>query len=545
VRQALLSAPSPQPGAPCGVVDLLDFPLAPPNADRASGGQDFGRHRSRYNGYHAGEDWRGPGGRQASFGEPVYSIGHGMVTYAAPLGWGVDQGVLIVRHVFADGSSVLSFYGHLDPPSVVLRAGDCVTRGQQVGQIGKPRTSPHLHFEVRTHMPNEPGPGYWPVDPTLAGWKPPSQFIWDHRITSAPGVQWTRTFSSGSTIGVGMLNDDTFVAVDGFRLVGIDLSGEGLRWSQPISYTSPAVMIDADGSTLYVAGRAGEVEAFRPPNLQAANPSPGDEPSLGSLWEFEHEARGTPMLMPLPDGGVAVAVRNSMFGLSQGGRVLWKQDIDSRVFDWALTGDRLVFTLAESDGPVWSIDRSGPMAWKAPLTGRVVVAGARIYVYATDGIYRLDPETLDAERLYALPRGFPSSGDIIPLPASGLLVTHQDAYDRRLIALNDDGTLRWERSVSGIVRGWQRLLTLGGRPFLVSQNYTNSASDEISVFAIDLSSSELTRLFTAGSRSVLPGSTSAFVVDDDRILLNVRGGRMVLLDTGIALQAASGALSSQ
>ncbi|NIR02163.1 MAG: PQQ-binding-like beta-propeller repeat protein, partial [Gemmatimonadales bacterium] len=310
-----------------------------------------------------------------------------------------------------------------------------------------------------------------------------------------------------------MLKDGTFVAVDGFRLVGIDVDGASLRWSQPISFASPAVMIDAGGSTLYTANRAGEVEAFRPPIRQDANPSPGDEPSLGSLWKFEHEGRGTPMLMPLPDGGVAVAVQNQMFGLSQGGRLMWKQDIDSRLFDWALTRERLLFTVSESDGPVWSVDRSGPMAWQAPVTGRVVVAGEGIFLYATDGIYRLDPETLDIERLYAFPRGFPSSGDIVALPDGGLLVAHQDAYDRRLIALNKDGTLRWERSVSGILRGWQRLLILGGRPFLVSQNYTSAASDEISVFAIDLDSTELTRLFTAGSRSVLPGSTSAFVVD--------------------------------
>ena len=32
----------------------------------------------------------------------------------------------------------------------------------------------HEHFEIRTHMPEEPGPGYWPTDPTEAGWLPPS-----------------------------------------------------------------------------------------------------------------------------------------------------------------------------------------------------------------------------------------------------------------------------------------------------------------------------------------------------------------------------------
>jgi outer membrane protein assembly factor BamB len=545
VRLARLSAPASQSGAPCGVVDLLDFPLDPPDADRATGGQDFGRHRSRYNGYHAGEDWRGPGGRRASFGEPVYSIGHGTVTYAAPLGWGVDQGVLIVRHVFADGSTILSFYGHLDPPSVVLRSGDCVARGDQVGQIGKPRTSPHLHFEIRTHLPYEPGPGYWSVDPTLAGWKPPSQFIWDNRISTAPGVQWTHSFTSTSTIGLGVLAEDTFVATYGSRLVGIDILSGGLRWSQPISYTSPAVLIGADGSTLYAANRFGEVEAILLPDLHGVDPSEAGDPSLVSLWKTRHETRGTPTVMRLPGGGVAVAVRDQLYGLSPEGRLLWEQEFTGRPFDWALMGERLILTLNGSDGPVWSIDQSGPQAWRAPISGQLVIAGNRIFAYAGDGIYRLNTETLAAELLYALPRGFSNSGDVVALPDGGLLVAHQDVYDGRLIVLNDDGTLRWERSYSNILRGRQRLLMLGGRPFLLSENGTASASNAVSVYAVDLNDAELARVFTAGSRDYVPEGRSAFVVGDDGILVEVGGGRFVMLDTRSALDAMSLALSSQ
>ncbi len=545
VRQARLSTPAPQPGAPCGVVDLLDFPLDPPDADRATGGQDFGRYRSRYNGYHAGEDWRGPGGRQASFGDPVYSIGHGMVTYAAPLGWGVDQGVLIVRHVFADGSSVLSFYGHLDPPSVVLHYGDCVARGEQVGQIGKPRTSPHLHFEIRTHLPNEPGPGYWSVDPTLAGWKPPSQFIWDNRISTSPGVQWTRSFTSSATIGSGMMKDDTFVVVDGLRVVGIDASDGGIRWSQPISYTWPAAMIDVNGSTLYSANRAGEVEAFRLPDVQDINLSQGSEPPIVSMWKVNHETPGTPTMMPLSGGGVAVAVRGKMFGLSRTGRFLWELDSEGRPFGWVLMGERLIFTLEGTNGTVWSVDQAGPIAWNAPIGGRPVISGDQIFVYAADGVYRLNSETLSAERLYALPRASTSSGDIVALPDGGVLVAHQDVYDRRLIALNDDGTLRWERSYSDILRGPQHLLMLGGRAFLVAESSTTSRSNTISVYSIDLNSAELARIFTAGSRDYMSGPVSALAVGDDRILINVGGGRLVMLDTRLVLEAVSQAMSSQ
>jgi hypothetical protein len=462
-----------------------------------------------------------------------------MVTYAAPLGWGVDQGVLIVRHIFADGSTILSFYGHLDPPSVVLRVGDCVARGALVGRIGKPRTSPHLHFEIRSHRPNEPGPGYWSVDPTLAGWKPPSQFIWDNRITTAPGVQWTRSLTSGFTIGLGMLTDDTFGVIDGLHLVGIDLSGAGLRWSQPISYRSTAATLDADGSTLYTANFVGAVAAFRLPDPHGVNPSAEIGPSVEPMWQIKHDARGMPTLMPLAGGGVAVAVRGQMFGLSPAGRLLWEQDEMGRPFDWALMDDQLIFTLEGRNGPVWTIDQSGPLAWQAPISGRPVVVGDRIFVYATDGIYCLNPETLSAELLYALPRGSPSLGDIVALPDGGLLVAHQDIYDRRLILLNGDGTVRWERSYSGLLQGQQRLLMLDRRPFLVSQNYTTFSSDEISIFSIDLKGAELARIFTGGTRDPVPGHTSAFAIGDDRILINIGGSRMVVLDTQLAMEAIS------
>ena len=184
--------------APCGRVDLFDFPLDPPDADSINGGGgDFGVYRGRYSKYHAGEDWWFSRGG-SNLGKPVHSIGHGLVTYAQPLGWGRDQGVVILRHTYEDGREILSFYGHLDPDSVVLTPGECVARGEQVGKIGNPRGSPHLHLEVRTHLPYAPGTGYWTEAPTLAGWLPPSETIWNGRLAGSPGVLWSATISFNS-----------------------------------------------------------------------------------------------------------------------------------------------------------------------------------------------------------------------------------------------------------------------------------------------------------------------------------------------------------
>lgn len=497
-----------------------------------------------YNGYHLGEDWWGPRGR-SSFGTPVHSIAHGMVTYAAPLGWGVDKGVVIVRHVFSDGSTILSFYGHLDPPSVVLNAGDCVARGDQVGRIGRPRGSPHLHFEIRTHTPTSPGRGYWSGDPTLAGWKPPSQYIWNHRIATSPGVQWTRPFVTWGTKGVGMLNGDTFAAIEDNRLIGVNVLDGSLRWSQSDSIKAANAMINVDRSVIYVVSQFVLIEAFRLPDLQDGNATATFESSLVSMWKIKLGAAGSATLMPLPDGGVMVSSGRKIFGVSPAGVLLWEHDSSARVFDWALADDRLIFATSGEDGSIWTADESGPMAWQTPITGRPVVVGDQILVYAEDGIYRLNSEALSAELLYALPRGYLERGDIVALSDGGVLVTHKDPFDQRLIALNADGALRWQRSYSNMMQGrQQRLLVLDSRAYLVSQRH-NTSSSEVSIFVIDINSAALTRIFTSGSRIPMLKDTWAFAIGDDRILANIGGGSMVALDTRLAIEAVSQATNSQ
>jgi murein DD-endopeptidase MepM/ murein hydrolase activator NlpD len=398
-REVHLSTPFPQSGAPCGVVDWLDFPIDPPDADNAFGGGDFGVFRSNYNGYHAGEDWWGPQ-RSTTFGTPVHSIAHGTVTYAQPLGWGVDQGVVIVRHVFSDGSSVLSFYGHLDPPSVVLKVGACVARGDVVGRIGRPRRAPHLHFEIRHHMPDAPGPGYWSRDPRLAGWEAPSQYIWNKRITTSPGVLWARPFVALGTQGVGMLDDDTLVVIEDHQLIGINVLDGSTSWRQPGSIRVEDAAIDMDREVIYVADQLGRVEALRLTDAPDANAA---TPALVSLWQTRVAGTGFPTLMPLPRGGVVVSLRRQMSGLSPRGTLLWARENAPGVFDWALVGDRLLVSTLESEHPMWSVDRSGPRVGAAQVGGYLAVAGDQAWVYGVYGVYQLDLETLATELVYALP----------------------------------------------------------------------------------------------------------------------------------------------
>ncbi|MFM8716486.1 MAG: murein hydrolase activator EnvC family protein [Spartobacteria bacterium] len=129
------------------VADGFDMPVGKPNGD--------GYYMSRgFLSYHPGEDWNGIAGGNSDLGAPVYCIGNGYVTFAmdARMGWG---NVVIVRHAFVEGGqlkTVDSMYAHLN--QIMVRKGQQVLRGQQVGTIGTNRGmyTAHLHYEVRKNL---------------------------------------------------------------------------------------------------------------------------------------------------------------------------------------------------------------------------------------------------------------------------------------------------------------------------------------------------------------------------------------------------------
>jgi len=520
------TAPAAQSGAPCGAVDRLDFPLDPPDGAEAAGGS-FGVFRQRYNKYHAGEDWRMTS--RPNLGAPVYSIGHGRVTYAQPLGWGADVGVVIVEHTFADGSTILSFYGHLDPPSVVLDAGDCVARGEQVGAIGKPRTSAHLHFEIRSHMPFEPGPGYWATDPTQAGWEPPSQYIWNNRMASGPRVRWMWSSPAGFSRPLGMLNGDTLVVIDDGDLVGIDGQGGLTLWRQPVAGGLADALIDPQKRMIYLATEEGKLQAYGLSAGQDGSGSATAGPSL--LWSVDIEPSGPPRLMPLPERGVAISFWERIIAVSAQGQKLWEMDLPASPSDWAPAPGGLLLTTRGLQAEVWSVEAQGPEAWGTEAGGRLAIGTGdeAAYLYDRQAIYRLDMEARTAELIHTLPTGFPGLGDLLALPDGTVLMTHADGRDRRLIALRPDGTLRWDRSYAAAIPGTPRLLLLGGQPYALFR-HGGISLNRITLYAIDPSSSELTRLFSGGTENYGSDTVSAFALDEEHLAMGIRGAGVLALD---------------
>ncbi|MAS94867.1 MAG: peptidase M23 [Verrucomicrobiales bacterium] len=132
------------------LADGFDIPVGKPNGD------GYYVYRGFSPNGHMGEDWNGNGGGDSDEGDPVYSMGNGVVVFSEDYkrGWG---NVIIIRHAFREKNGQIAFvdslYGHLKVRSVSV--GQQVTRGQLVGTIG---TGPygmyaaHLHFEIRKDL---------------------------------------------------------------------------------------------------------------------------------------------------------------------------------------------------------------------------------------------------------------------------------------------------------------------------------------------------------------------------------------------------------
>jgi hypothetical protein len=267
------------------------------------------------------------------------------------------------------------------------------------------------------------------------------------------------------------------------------------------------------------------------------------------LWDTRLGAAGSVTLMPLPGGGVVVSSRKGMIGLSAVGELLWEHGSAAKAFDWLLHEDRLIFSTLGESGSLWTVGETGPMVVATVAGGHLASVGDQIYVYSEQGVHRLDPKTLSAHLWYALPKGRLEEGSMVTLPGGGVLLTHADAYDRRLIALDADGTLSWQRSYARSAHGREhRLVMLDGCPYLVSHQRA-AALNEVSVFLVGTDQARLTQIFATTGRNPRPDDTWVSVAAHGRLLLSISsglgGGSVVALDVQSALEAVLQAASSR
>jgi murein DD-endopeptidase MepM/ murein hydrolase activator NlpD len=127
-----------------------------------------------------GDDWNGNGGGDTDLGDPVYSIGNGIVGFSKNMkqGWG---NVIRIYHNYGTQSKPLfieSVYAHLH--KMYVHAGMVVSKGQKIGTIGNAGGlyPAHLHFEIRDTVDMSIGRGYSKI---TKGYLNPTKFIKSHR----------------------------------------------------------------------------------------------------------------------------------------------------------------------------------------------------------------------------------------------------------------------------------------------------------------------------------------------------------------------------
>lgn len=155
VADAILTAltkPAPGNGTSGGVVPetgRIVFPL--PEGSYTST-DSFGWRSDPFTGeseFHSGSDLA------AADGSPIFAVADGRVTVAEfSAGWG---GLIVIEHTVA-GQRVASYYAHMWQHGIYVTAGETVTAGQHVGDVGSSgrSTGPHLHIEIRPGGQGQP-----------------------------------------------------------------------------------------------------------------------------------------------------------------------------------------------------------------------------------------------------------------------------------------------------------------------------------------------------------------------------------------------------
>jgi murein DD-endopeptidase MepM/ murein hydrolase activator NlpD len=163
------------------LADGFDFPIGKPDAQGYYKARGFRSHG------HLGEDWDGVRGGDTDLGDPIYSMGDGLVVFARDchMGWG---NVIIIRHSYRESGAVKNIdalYGHLN--TMLVHRGQAVARGQKIATMGTAHGlyDAHLHLEIRKNI--EIGMSRAAFAKDFSNYYDPSQFILTHRHLSTSG----------------------------------------------------------------------------------------------------------------------------------------------------------------------------------------------------------------------------------------------------------------------------------------------------------------------------------------------------------------------
>jgi outer membrane protein assembly factor BamB len=238
-------------------------------------------------------------------------------------------------------------------------------------------------------------------------------------------------------------------------------------------------------------------------------------------WSLDQRAT---RLLPLPGGGVAVQQADQLIGLAPTADRLWAVPLSGAIFDYVLERDRILLTTTGDQAALYALE-AGQLTQLAEISGKIALSRERVFVYNPTGLYGLNEDAV--ELMLPLDDARFADGQVVTADDGTLLVAHRGYSDRRLIALNPDGSRRWDRSVQGLGRSLPQLVKLGRQVYAVT-----STGD---VLLIDLATGESRRVFDGGGLTFLSGQPWAQVLPNGRLAFDFRGGRLIVLDPRAAL----------
>jgi murein DD-endopeptidase MepM/ murein hydrolase activator NlpD len=510
------------PSAPCGVVDAIDYPID--ISDTLSNGyDDFGLLRRRFGGYHTGLD--------VAFnrrGDPVHAAARGLVTYSDPEGWGTEKGVVVIQHTFPDRSIAYSVYGHMEQTDTIFfpTLGTCVERGDVVGSVGWPsRGLPHLHFEWRSMLPNDGGPGYVTENPLLEGWYHPVDFtlLWRARLTSA--FISDSTFDSAPSLPPVAVDSGVYVLAKSDSLEAVS-SVTNILWR----ITTDGVVTGLaalPGNRIVAHTHNGQVQVMQGTRYAAVWSVPGpDEPF--AVMTVDGAFR---LIFVTPGGGLAAYDPG-------GGQPLWEipaTDSTAEVVSFDYGAGEVAVGVRTTSGVDWqAVDADGnvlyqahfentPQAVMRPDGSWIVLDGAQLYDVGND---TLGNET-DGPELVATITPQPTFAARLTTDVVGNIYLFVGDHGPTLMSLSLDGTMRWQVTYPTTLEALSPLMATGSGCLL----YTLDANGMLNTFsASDGSLVNQMQFYAGGNQTGSPRARILTADASDRLVVDAGFETLVTLN---------------
>jgi hypothetical protein len=118
---------------------------------------------------------------------------------------------------------------------------------------------------------------------------------------------------------------------------------------------------------------------------------------------------------------------------------------------------------------------------------------------------------------------------MITLDNGEILLAHMDRDDRKLILINTNGEVEWERSYASLLDGTLKLMQISRLIFILNEQ-TLSNNRVITIYEVIPEKGELEKVFIGGSRRANAGYTWYHYNDTGEMVVNIGGSSLVGLN---------------